>query len=254
MRPVLVPGAGARKYQAFPAQANIRMPARRRDRPTSVPFTPGTTMRIGTLTLRALAGVALLAAHALHAQGGYDLIIRNGRVLDGSGNPWYRADVAIRGDRIVAVGDLSGQRAAREIDASGLYVAPGFIDVHTHAGEGLATAALSHGQPLLAQGITTVLVNPDGGGATDMARQRAEMQSHGIGVNVAQMVPHGSVRSRVMGMADRAPTPAEMDQMRALVRAGMEEGAFGLSTGPWYAPGSFAKTEELIDLSRIVAG
>lgn len=213
-------------------------------------------MRFGNVFRRAVTGGALLALSSLplRAQGGNDLIIRNGRVLDGSGNPWYRADVAIRGDRIVAVGDLSGQRAAREIDAAGLYVAPGFIDVHTHAGEGLATAALSHGQPLLAQGITTVLVNPDGGGATDMARQRAEMQAHGTGVNVAQMVPHGSVRSRVMGMADRAPTPAEMDQMRALVRAGMEEGAFGLSTGPWYAPGSFARTEELIDLSRIVAG
>jgi N-acyl-D-aspartate/D-glutamate deacylase len=197
---------------------------------------------------------ALLAAAPLPAQATYDIIIRNGRVLDGTGNPWYRADVGVRGDRIAAVGDLAGARAARVIDATGLYVAPGFIDVHTHAGDGLATAALSHGRPLLAQGITTVLVNPDGGGATDMARQRAALQAAGIGVNVAQMVPHGSVRQRVMGMADRAPTPAEMEQMRALVRTAMEEGAFGISTGPWYAPGSFAKTEELIDLSKVVAG
>lgn len=207
-------------------------------------------MRIHTLLCAALL---TLAAPALHAQAAYDVIIRNGRVLDGTGNPWYRADVGIRGDRIAAVGDLSGARAAREIDASGLYVAPAFIDVHTHAGEGLATAALSHGQPLLAQGITTVLINPDGGGATDLARQRAQLLQNGVGVNVAQMVPHGSVRQRVMGMADRAPTPEEMERMRALVRAGMEEGAFGISTGPWYAPGSFARTEELIDLSRIVA-
>jgi N-acyl-D-aspartate/D-glutamate deacylase len=200
-------------------------------------------------------GVLLaLCALPLRAQAAYDVIIRNGRVLDGTGNPWYRADVGIRGDRIVSIGDLAGARAAREIDAAGSYVAPGFIDVHTHAGEGLATAALSHGQPLLAQGITTAMVNPDGGGATDMARQRAQLLANGIGVNVAQMVPHGSVRSRVMGMADRVPTPAELEQMRAIVRTGMEEGAFGISTGPWYAPGSFAKTEELIDLSRIVAG
>ncbi|HYW05523.1 MAG TPA: amidohydrolase family protein [Longimicrobium sp.] len=196
---------------------------------------------------------ALLVAAPLHAQATYDIIIRNGRVLDGTGNPWYRADVAVRGDRIVAVGDLAGARAAREIDAAGLYVAPGFIDVHTHAGDGLATAALAPGRPLLAQGITTVLVNPDGGGATDMARQRAAILSHGVGVNVAQLVPHGSIRQAVMGMADRAPTPAEMERMRALVRTGMEEGAFGISTGPWYAPGSYAKTEELIDLSRIAA-
>jgi N-acyl-D-aspartate/D-glutamate deacylase len=196
---------------------------------------------------------ALLAAAPLPAQATYDIIIRNGRVLDGTGNPWYRADVGVRGDRIAAVGDLAGARAARVIDATGLYVAPGFIDVHTHAGDGLATAALAPGRPLLAQGITTVLVNPDGGGATDMARQRAAIQANGVGVNVAQMVPHGSVRQAVMGMADRAPTPAEMERMRALVRTGMEEGAFGLSTGPWYAPGSYAKTEELIDLSRIAA-
>jgi len=206
--------------------------------------------RIATI-LAALG--ALLAAAPLPAQATYDIIIRNGRVLDGTGNPWYRADVGVRGDRIAAVGDLAGARAARVIDATGLYVAPGFIDVHTHAGDGLATAALAPGRPLLAQGITTVLVNPDGGGATDMARQRAAIRANGVGVNVAQMVPHGSVRQAVMGMADRAPTPAEMERMRALVRTGMEEGAFGLSTGPWYAPGSYAKTEELIDLSRIAA-
>jgi N-acyl-D-aspartate/D-glutamate deacylase len=197
--------------------------------------------------------VALLCALPLQAQERFDVIIRGGRVLDGTGNPWYRADVGIRGDRIAAVGDLATARAAREVDARGLYVAPGFIDVHTHAGEGLATPALAHGEPLLAQGITTVLVNPDGGGATDLARQRARLQAAGIGVNVAQMVPHGSVRQAVMGMADREPTPREMERMRALVRTAMEEGAFGLSSGPWYAPGSFAKTEELVELSRVVA-
>ncbi|HEX8430133.1 MAG TPA: hypothetical protein VF625_02555, partial [Longimicrobium sp.] len=179
--------------------------------------------RSKSVRIAALAALgALLAAAPAHAQATYDIIIRTGRVLDGTGNPWYRADVGVRGDRIVAVGDLAGARATREIDAAGLYVAPGVIDVHTHAGDGLATAALAPARPLLAQGITTVLVNPDGGGATDLARQRAAFQSHGVGVNIGHMVPHGSVRQAVMGMADRAPTPAEMERMRALVRTGME--------------------------------
>jgi N-acyl-D-amino-acid deacylase len=184
----------------------------------------------------------------------YDLVIRNGRVLDGSGNPWFRADVAVSGGRIAAVGDLSAARARRTVDAQGLYIAPGFIDVHSHAGEALATEALSAAQPQLAQGVTTVVVNPDGGGAVDLARQRAALMQHGLGINVALMVPHGSVRRAVIGMDDRAPTVAELERMRAMVRQGMEAGAFGLSTGPYYTPGSFATTEELIELARVAAG
>ncbi|HVT39025.1 MAG TPA: amidohydrolase family protein, partial [Gemmatimonadaceae bacterium] len=125
----------------------------------------------------------------------YDLIIRNGRVLDGSGNPWFRADIGVTGDRIVTVGDVGTATGKRVIDAAGLYVAPGFIDVHSHAGSGLATAKLAHGQPLLAQGITTIFANPDGGGPVNLVRQKADLQKNSIGVNVALMVPHGSVRS-----------------------------------------------------------
>jgi N-acyl-D-aspartate/D-glutamate deacylase len=187
------------------------------------------------------------------AQEHYDLIIRDGRVLDGSGNPWYYADIAISGDRIVAVGDLEPASADRVIDAVGLYVAPGFIDVHTHAGSSLDTPELSGARPLLAQGITTVVINPDGGGPLDLAAQRAALLKDGLGVNVAQLVGHGSVRRRVLGMEDRAPTVAELDQMRELIRAGMEEGAFGLSSGLYYAPGSYAATEEVIELAKIVA-
>jgi N-acyl-D-aspartate/D-glutamate deacylase len=181
------------------------------------------------------------------AQQQYDVLIRNGRVLDGTGNPWYHADLAITGDRIVAIGDLPNAEARRIIDAEGLYVAPGFIDAHSHAGEGLATPALSAAQPLLAQGITTVLVNPDGGGPVDMAGQRDSLLQHGLGVNVAQWVPHGSVRQEVLGMEDRPPSTAELERMRALVRAGMEQGAVGLSSGPFNAPGSYSTTEELVE-------
>jgi N-acyl-D-amino-acid deacylase len=191
----------------------------------------------------------------------YDLLLRGGRVYDGSGSEWRTADVAIRGGRIVAVGDfgIEGQPlaagvAAREVvDLDGLYLAPGFIDTHSHAGGALATEGLSHGRPLLAQGITTILANPDGGGAVDQTVQREALLEHGLGVNVGQLVPHGSVRRAVLGMEDRAPTAAELERMRAMVRAGMEAGAVGMSSGPYYAPGSYADTEELVALARVVA-
>ncbi|MBR9988595.1 MAG: D-aminoacylase [Gemmatimonadetes bacterium] len=197
-----------------------------------------------------LIGLLFTAAAPVTAQQ-YDVLIRGGRVVDGTGNPWYYADIAVNGDRIAAVGDLSAATARRVIDASGLYVTPGFIDVHSHAGGGLARETLSHARPQLAQGITTVFVNPDGGGPVDMVEQRAALLRHGLGVNVAQMVPHGSVRGAVLGADDRAPTAAEMTRMQAMVREGMEAGAFGLSSGPYYAPGSFANTAELIELARV---
>ncbi len=174
--------------------------------------------------------VALATPPSTHAQR-YDVIIRNGRVIDGTGNPWFMADLALDGDRIAAIGDLGAATAGREIDATGLYVTPGFIDAHSHAGPGLATAGLSHGEPLLAQGITTVVINPDGGGPVDvdLARQRGELLRNGLGVNAAQLVPHGSIRRAILGAEDRAPTAGEMEEMRGLVRRGMEEGAYGLS-------------------------
>ena len=195
----------------------------------------------------------VVAATSTAAQPAYDVLIRNGRVLDGSGNPWFYADVAIQGDRIFAIGDLADAEADTVIDASGLYVAPGFIDVHSHAGTGLATPELSHARPLLAQGITTVFVNPDGGGAVDLTKQRAALEKDGLGVNVAQLVPHGAVRDTVLGMADRAPTSEELEEMKGFVEAGMEAGAFGLSSGPFYAPGSFAETDELVELAKVAA-
>ncbi len=185
--------------------------------------------------------------------GPYDLILRGGMVFDGTGAPARAADVAVTGDLIVAVGDLAGESAALELDATGLQVAPGFIDAHSHAGGGLVSEELSHARPLLAQGVTTVLVNPDGGGPVDMAEQRSELLAYGLGVNAAQFVPHGSIRGQVIGMADRSPAESEMDAMRALVRAGMEEGAWGLSSGTFYAPGSYSENSELIELGRVIA-
>jgi len=196
---------------------------------------------------------ALLLLLPVGVMAQYDLLIRGARFLDGAGNPWRYADVAISGDRIAAVGDLVGAEAERVIDASGLYVAPGFIDVHTHLGSGLATEELSPAYPQLAEGITTVFVNPDGGGPTDLVAQRARLLEHGLGVNVAQFVAHGSIRSAVIGSDARAPTPDELDRMRTLAREGMEAGAFGLSSGLYYFPGIFAETEEVIELSKVAA-
>lgn len=203
--------------------------------------------------VRAISVCALLLLFGAVAHGQYDLIIRGGRMLDGMGNPWRYADVAVNGDHIVAVGDLTGATAARVVDAGGLYVAPGFIDVHTHAGGGLATAELSDARALLAQGITTVVINPDGGGPIDMVAQRAALEEHGLGVNVAQLVPHGSVRGAVLGMDDREPNSEELDEMRSIVRAAMQAGAFGMSSGLYYAPGSYSTIEEVVDLARVVA-
>ncbi|WP_441001359.1 N-acyl-D-amino-acid deacylase family protein [Fodinibius sp. SL11] len=182
----------------------------------------------------------------------YDTVIVNGKVMDGTGNPWYYADIAINDDEIVKVGHID-KSANDTIDAKGLYVTPGFIDVHTHAASGLTDPDLSSAEPQLRQGITTVFINPDGGGAVDMKNQREALMEDGVGVNVAQLSPHGSIREKVMGMEDRAPTSEELDKMRQLVRDGMLNGAFGLSSGPFYSPGSYASTDELVELAKVAS-
>jgi N-acyl-D-amino-acid deacylase len=190
------------------------------------------------------------------AQQPFDILIRNGRVLDGSGNPWRRADIGIRGDRIVAVGALTGATATTVVDAKDRIVAPGFFDVHSHALEGLTRAELRDGRPLLAQGVTTIVGNPDGGGGTDLKRQFATIEADGgVGVNVALLVGHASVRSAVLGdQQRREPTAAELERMIALVKQGVADGAFGLSSGLFYQPGRFSKTEEVIALARAAGG
>lgn len=210
-------------------------------------------MSVRYVTLAALtSAVALTTLHG-SAQTRFDLLIRGGLVVDGTGGAPVRADVGVVGDRIRAVGELASATAATVIDATGKYVTAGFIDVHSHAGPGLATPALREGRPVLAQGITTVLVNPDGGGPVDLARQRAEYERGGIGLNVGLMVPHGSVRRAVLEMSDRDPTPGEQARMNALVREGMRAGAFGLSSGLYYAPGSYSKTAEVVTMAKEVA-
>ena len=194
----------------------------------------------------------------------FDLLIRGGRLVDGTGNPWRQADVGIRGDRIVAVGRLAGASAATVIDAKDRTVAPGFIDVHSHALSSITTPALREARALIAQGVTTVMGNPDGGGPTDLKQQAAQLEADGgIGVNAGLLIGHGSVRGAAMrqatgqataGTENREPTPAELDRMRELVRQAKAEGAFGLSSGLFYTPGRYAKTAEVIALAREAEG
>jgi N-acyl-D-amino-acid deacylase len=182
-----------------------------------------------------------------------DVLIRGGFLHDGSGRPPILGDLAIGSGRILAVGDVSGWTAARHIDAAGKAVAPGFIDPHSHAAESLVRRGLHSAEAVLAQGVTTLVVNPDGGGPVDLDAQRTALGTLGIGVNVAPLVGHGSVRGTVLGGQDRAPTASERDRMRELVRRAMAAGAFGLSSGLFYTPGAYATSDEIVDLMRIAA-
>jgi N-acyl-D-amino-acid deacylase len=211
--------------------------------------------------MRPRAGAIIFFAFAMCVRsaaaqaGAADILISGGTVYDGSGSPGRRADVAIRADRIAFVGDAKAAHisAARTIDASGLIVAPGFIDPHTHTQSDLSSPARRTNLGYLMQGVTTVATNNDGSGPVGIAAVLAQWDSTGIGTNALLFVPQGSVRGAVMGMSDQAPTAAQLAQMKALVDRGMREGAFGLSTGLYYAPGSYSATGEVIDLAKVAA-
>lgn len=202
-----------------------------------------------------IAGFAVCAAAPTAAQQQVDVLIRGGTVVDGTGSLGRLADVGIRGDRITFVGNAAQARitGARTIDARGLVVTPGFIDPHTHTGGDLSSPQRKSNVPYLMQGVTTVVTNNDGGGPIDITGQLGGWKQNGIGTNAAVYIGEGSVRGAVLKMFDRAPTPAELDSMRAIVSRGMDAGAIGLSTGLYYAPGSYASTEEVIELAKVAA-
>jgi len=204
----------------------------------------------------ALATAASLAvASGALAQQSVAILIRGGTVVDGSGGAPRTADVGLEGDRIVFVGNAATSRvtAARTIDATGLIVAPGFIDPHTHTAGDLSSAQGKANLAYAMQGVTTVVTNNDGQGPIDIAAQLARWRTEGIGTNAAVYIGEGSVRGAVMGMSSAAPTAAQLDSMRAIVRRGMDAGAIGMSTGLYYAPGSYATTEEVIELAKVAA-
>ena len=202
-----------------------------------------------------LAGCASPPAPTALAQA--DTLIHGGLLFDGGEGDGRIADVALRGDRILDVGpDLRRRyRATREIDATGLVVAPGFIDPHTHPDTYLRSPdpAMRRLLPWLHQGVSTIFIGIDGGGTPDIATDRAKLQAAGAGTNIAAYVGLGPVRSRVLGQDARAPDAGELVRMRTLVADAMCEGAFGLSAGLFYAPQSFASIEEVVALAREAA-
>jgi dihydroorotase/N-acyl-D-amino-acid deacylase len=216
-------------------------------------------------TLAAATALALLATacggatpaqraplDAPRASESYDLLIVGGTVLDGTGAPGVRADVAVRGDRVVAVSTapLASDGARRVIDATGRVVAPGFVDLHAHL-EPLLQLPLM--ESALRQGVTTVLGGPDGGSPLPLAPYLDSVTAARPGINVAHLVGHNDVRRAVLGMSDRAPTADELARMQGLVARAMGEGAFGLSTGLLYLPGTYATTDEVVALARTAA-
>ena len=200
------------------------------------------------------AAVSLLfcAATALAQQPTYDLVITGGTVIDGTGAPAYRADVAITAGRIAAVSrtPIDASRARRRINATGLIVSPGFIDLHAHL-EPILTMpdAESH----VRQGVTLALGGPDGGGASPMGEYLARVQQQKLGMNVAFLTGHNTIRRAVMGTENRAPTAEELQRMRSMVAVSMGQGAFGLSTGLRYIPGFYSNVDEVVALSQVAA-
>lgn len=180
-----------------------------------------------------------------------DVVIRGGLLHDGTGQPGRKADLAIKGERIVAVGSFSVVGKPRIIDARGLIVAPGFIDLHTHSDRQITEAATRANLNYLIQGVTTIVTGNCGFGPVDVAGYLRKIETSGAGSNVVHQIPHNDLRKQVLGNANRAPTKAELDQMRKLMTAGMEAGAWGLSTGLYYTPGSYASLDELVELARV---
>jgi N-acyl-D-amino-acid deacylase len=207
----------------------------------------------------ALSAFFVADTTAQQTQRRFDLLITGARVYDGTGNPWFYADVGVTGDRISAVGNLRGAQATRTIDATGKYIMPGFIDLHSHADDGNSARggfrdpdARRRAAPnLVMQGVTTVVVNQDGRSPWPIGDQKALITKNGIGPNTLLLVGHGTVRRQAMGSdTRRAATPQEITKMRELVKQGMQEGAYGLSAGLEYEPGRWSKTEEVVEIAR----
>jgi N-acyl-D-amino-acid deacylase len=207
------------------------------------------------VSLRAVAAAVLLcgAAAPSSAQQRYDVLIRGGTVVDGTGAAGYAADVAIAGDRIALVSrtPIDPDLARRVLDARGRIVAPGFIDAHAHV-EDLDERPLA--ESFLRQGVTTVVYAPDGGMPSIPLREHMErLRAAGHAPNTTFFAGHNTIRSHVMGSANRAPTAAELEQMKVLVREAMQDGAIGLSTGLRYVPGIYSTTDEVIALAQVAA-
>ncbi len=194
------------------------------------------------------AGIALTVTPAAQAPA-YDLVIRNGRIVDGTGSPWYRGDVGVRGDTIVRIAPRIDAPATRVIDAGGRVVAPGFIDIHTHARRGIFQVPTADNY--VRQGVTTLMEGPDGSSPVPIAPFLERVAATHVTPNFGTFIGQGSVREEVIGSVNRKATADEIETMRGPVRQGMEDGAFGLSSGLFYVPGTFTPTAEVVELAKI---
>ena len=197
--------------------------------------------------------LSLAISHpALSQQPRFDILITGGSILDGTGSPPRRADIAIKGDRIAAISatPIPRMQAARVIDATGKTVTPGFIDMHAHLDPLLR---LPLAESALRQGVTTGLGGPDGGSPLPLAPYLDSARRLKTGINVAFLVGHNDIRRSVMGMSDKAPTEDQLTRMKALVAKAMRDGAFGISTGLLYLPGTYSTIDEVVELSRVAA-
>ncbi len=201
----------------------------------------------------ALTAATLLPAAVDDGAIECDYVLQGATLYDGSGAPGEVGDVAIKNDRIVAVGKIQTKGNPKALDCTGLIIAPGFIDLHTHSDYPLQKRPTNANRNYLAQGVTTVVTGNCGAGPVDVAAYYEKLEKIGIGANVAHQVPHNDVRSKVMGNANREPTPEELQKMEDLVDQGMRDGAWGLATGLIYNPGTYSKTDELIALAKVAA-
>lgn len=202
------------------------------------------------------AGSAALvpwARAAVGAETGADLLLRNGLLYDGTGREPVKGDVGVRGSRIVAVGQVPRLQAARVIDCSGLVVAPGFIDLHTHSDRAVSQQDSRRSANYLLQGCTLMVTGNCGMGPFEVGKFLAEVDRVGMGTHIIHLLPHGAVRRAAMGNARRDPTGEELQRMRQLTTQAMREGAWGVSTGLIYLPGTYSKTPELIEVAKVVA-
>ncbi len=204
-------------------------------------------------TVKQFITIVLLIPTMLFAQQNPDLIITNGRIVDGTGNSWFRADIAVKGDRIIAVkkGLVAQFPSAKTIDARNMIVSPGFIDVHAHIEGGVFERPTADNY--IYDGVTSVVTGNCGGAADDVAVFLKKIDSVKTSINVATLAGHNTIRRLGMGLDNRKATPEEMKKMLALMQKAMLDGAVGLSTGLIYLPGMYSPTEEIVDLAKVAA-
>ena len=197
------------------------------------------------------AVIPSLLQAALKSESEFDLLIVNGSIVDGTGAPSYRGDIAIKDGRIIAIGDLKGHSAKEIINADGLVVAPGFIDLHSHGEKEIRE--MPGADNYIHQGITTMLGGNCGSSPLPLGPFIKEVEDIGIAINLCILAGHNTLRKEVMGSVNRAPTPAELTEMQTLLKQAMLDGAFGMSTGLKYIPGAYSKTDEVVALAKIVS-